>query len=186
MLASGVECNDLAVTQKGDLYFTDEPGKRVYFLPKGGKPRIVDEGITNPNGVVLSADQSLLFVADTRGQRAWSFQIQPDGSLAHREPFFFLHVQDGSLRTDADGMTVDVEGRLYLATALGVQVFDQMGRVVAILPKPERAWLSNVAFGGPNLDELYATCGSGVYKRKTRTKGVLSWRDAVKPPDPRL
>ena len=186
VLASGVECNDLAVTPKGDLYFTDEPGKRVFFLPKGGNPRIVDEGITNPNGVVLSADQSLLFVADTRGQRAWSFQIQPDGTLAHREPFFFLHAQDGSLRTDADGMAVDVEGRLYLATALGVQVFDPMGRVVAILPKPQGSWLSNVEFGGPNLDELYVTCGGSLYRRKTRTRGVLSWRDPVKPPAPRL
>jgi sugar lactone lactonase YvrE len=186
VLADAVECNGLAVTALGGVYFTDEPGKKVYFLPKGGTARVVDEGITNPNGVVLSADQSLLFVADTRGQRAYSFQVQPDGSLVHREPFFQLHVQDGTLRSDADGMTVDVEGRLYVATSLGIQVFDQMGRVIAILPKPFRAWLSNVAFGGPTLDELYVTCGGKVYKRKMRTKGALSWREPVKPPPPRL
>ncbi len=186
VLASGVECNDLAVTRRGDIYFTDEPGKRVYFLPRDGRPRVVDEGIGSPNGVVLSADQSLLFVSDTHGQRAFSFQIQPDGSLGRREPFFFLHVEDGSFRSDADGMTVDVEGRLYVATALGVQVLDQMGRVIAILPGPERAWLSNVAFGGPGLDELYITCGGSVYRRKMRTKGVLSWREPVEPPPPQL
>ena len=186
VLAEGASCNDLAVTLQGGVYFTDEPGKKIYFLPKGGAARVVDEGIANPNGIVLSADQSLLFVADTRGQRAFSFQIQTDGSLAHREPFFQLHVQDGTLRTDADGMTVDVEGRLYLATSLGIQVFDPMGRVIAILPKPFPAWLSNVAFGGPGLDELYVTCGGKVYKRKMRTKGVLSWREPVKPLPPRL
>jgi sugar lactone lactonase YvrE len=186
VLAGGVECNDLAVTQEGDVYFTDQPGKRVYLLPRGGKPRVVDEGIASPNGVVLSADQSLLFVDDEQGQSAFSFQIQASGSLAHREPFFQLHVQEGALRTNADGMTVDAEGRLYVATALGTQVLDQVGRVIAILEKPQPGPLSNLAFGGPDLDELYATCGDKVFKRKMRTKGVLSWRDPVKPPVPRL
>ena len=186
VLAEGVACNDLAVTRQGDVYFTDQPGKRVYLLPRGGKPRVVDEGIASPNGVVLSADQSLLFVDDYQGQSAFSFQIRADGSLAHREPFFQLHVQEGALRTSADGMTVDTEGRLYVATALGAQVLDQMGRVVAILEKPQPGPLSNLAFGGPALEELYATCGDKVFKRKMRTKGVLSWRDPVKPTAPRL
>jgi sugar lactone lactonase YvrE len=146
----------------------------------------VDEGIASPNGVVLSADQSLLFVADFQGQGVFSFQVQADGSLLHREPFFELHAQEGVLRTDAGGMTVDTEGRLYVATALGAQVFDQMGRVVAILEKPQPGPLSNLAFGGPATDELYATCGDKVFRRKMRARGVLSWREPVKPAAPRL
>lgn len=187
VLAKDVECSDLAVTRRGDVYFTDQPAKRVYLLPKAGKPRVVDEGIASPSGVVLSADQSLLFVADSHGQRAFSFQIQADGSLAHREPFFQLHAEaGGARRASANGMTMDTEGRLYVATALGAQVLDQVGRVVAILENPQPGPLSNLVFGGPALDELYATSGDKVFKRKMRTKGVLSWREPVKPPVPRL
>jgi hypothetical protein len=46
--------------------------------------------------------------------------------------------------------------------------------------------LANVEFGGPDMDEMYVTNGPNVYKRKTRVKGVLSWRPPVKPAPPRL
>jgi sugar lactone lactonase YvrE len=58
--------------------------------------------------------------------------------------------------------------------------------VIGILPRPQEAALTNVAFGGPDLDILYATCGDKVYARKTKAKGALSWRDPIKPPAPRL
>jgi sugar lactone lactonase YvrE len=69
---------------------------------------------------------------------------------------------------------------------LGLQICDQAGRVNAIIPKPQKAWLSNVAFGGPSLDELYVTCGDKVFKRKTRVKGLLLCQGPVKPIAPRL
>ena len=49
-----------------------------------------------------------------------------------------------------------------------------------------RASLSNVEFGGPNMDELYVTNGDKVFKRKVKVKGVLSWRPPIKPAPPRL
>ena len=83
-------------------------------------------------------------------------------------------------------MTVDADGRVYIATALGVQVFDQIGKCHAIVPAPQRMALSNVEFGGPNFDEMYMTNGDKVFKRRTKVKGVLSWRAAIKPAPPRL
>jgi gluconolactonase len=171
---------------KGDLYFTDTPGKKVWLLPKGGKPRVEDEGIESPNGVLFSPDQSLLYVSDYVGQLSYAFQIQPDGSLAHKQRYFYLHIPDAAPRSSADGMAVDADGRVYIATALGVQVFDQIGKCHAIIPAPQRASLSNVEFGGPNLDELYVTNGDKVFKRKVKVKGVLSWRPPLKPAPPRL
>ncbi len=186
VLAEDVATNDLAVNAKGDLYFTDTPGKKVWLLPKGGKPRVVDEGIESPNGVLFSPDQSLLYVSDYVGQLSWAFQIQPDGSLAHKQRYFYVHMPDAAPRSSADGMAVDADGRVYIATALGVQVFDQIGKCHAIIPAPQRASLSNVEFGGPDFDELYVTNGDKVFKRKVRVKGVLSWRPPLKPPPPRL
>jgi sugar lactone lactonase YvrE len=186
LVAEDVLVNDLAVNVKGDLYFTDSPGKKIWYVPKGGKPRIVDEGIEYPNGVMFSPDQTLLYVSDYAAQLSWAFQIQPDGSLAHKQKYFYVHMPDAATRSSADGMTADTNGSVYIATSLGVQIFDQIGKCHAIIPAPQRGSLSSVKFGGPNLDELYVTNGDKVFKRKVKTKGVVSWRAPIKPPPPRL
>jgi sugar lactone lactonase YvrE len=186
VLADDMPSNDLAVNARGDLYFTDSANKKVWFLPKGGKPRVVDEGIEFPNGVLFSPDQTLLYVSDYAGQLSWTFQIQPDGTLAHRQRYFYAHMPDAATRSGADGMAVDTDGRVYIATPLGVQVFDQIGKCHAIITAPQTGSLSNVEFGGANLDEMYVTNGDKVFKRKTKVKGVLSWRAPIKPAPPRL
>jgi gluconolactonase len=83
-------------------------------------------------------------------------------------------------------MAVDADGRVYIATALGVQVFDQIGKCHAIIPAPQAASLSSVKIGGPAMDEMYVTNGDKVYKRRTKVKGVVSWRPPLKPAPPRL
>jgi gluconolactonase len=187
VIADGVAINDLAINQKGDLYFTDSAAKKVWLVPKGGAPRVVDEGIESPNGVLFSPDQSLLYVSDWAQQLSWVFQVQPDGSLAHKQKYFHVHQPEGAMRPASDGMAVDADGRVYIATNLGVQVFDQIGKCHAIIPAPQPGRsLSNVEFGGAGFDELYITNGDKVYKRKVKTKGVLSWQLPIKPAPPRL
>jgi len=186
LIAENVTVNDLAVNVKGDIYFTDSPAKKVWYIPKGGQPRVVDEGIEYPNGVMFSPDQTLLYVSDHAAQLSWTFQIQPDGSLAHKQRYFYVHMPDAATRSGADGMVADTNGSVYIATFLGVQVFDQIGKCHAIIPPPGRGSLSSVKFGGANLDELYVTNGGQVFKRKVKTKGAVSWRPPFKPPPPRL
>jgi gluconolactonase len=186
LVAEDVTVNDLAINVKGDLYFTDSPGKKIWLVPKSGKPRVVDEGIEYPNGIMFSPDQTLLYVSDYAAQLSWAFQIQPDGSLGHKQKYFYVHMPDAATKSGADGMTADANGSVYIATTLGVQVFDQIGKCHAIISAPLRASLSSVKFGGANLDELYITNGDKVFKRKVKTKGVVSWRPPVKPAPPRM
>lgn len=187
VIADGLDSNDFTVTRTGRFYVTDPDHQQIWLVLPTGEKRVVDKGgIGFANGVCLTPDQSLLLVADTRGQFVFSYQIQPDGSLAHKQRYFYLHVPDGASGSGADGLCVDTAGRLYVATELGVQFCDQAGRVNGIIAKPRKAWLANVCFGGPNLDELYVTCGGEVYKRKTRVKGVLSFQAPIKPEPPRL
>ena len=186
VIATDVAVNDLAVNVKGDLYFTDSAAKRVWYVPRGGAARVVDEGIEYPNGVMFSPDQTLLYVSDHAAQLSWTFQIQPDGSLAHKQKYFYVHMPDAAMRSSADGMVADTNGSVYIATALGVQVFDQIGKCHAIIPAPARGSLSSVKFGGANLDELYVTNAGKVFKRKVKTKGVVSWKPPIKPAPPRL
>ncbi|MBL8232236.1 MAG: SMP-30/gluconolactonase/LRE family protein [Bryobacterales bacterium] len=184
-IAEGVNSNDLVINSKGEIYFTEPPAKRVWFIDAKGNKRVVHEGIEFPNGVMLSPDQSLLTVADYRGKWIWSFQIQPDGSLANEQPFYRMETGDESSMSAADGMSMDIEGHLYVATRIGVQVCDQPGRVVAIIGKPHSGALSNVTFGGADMQTLFVTAGDRVYKRRVTRKGVSPWT-VVKPPQPRL
>jgi sugar lactone lactonase YvrE/poly(3-hydroxybutyrate) depolymerase len=184
-IVEGAPSNDLVVLASSG-YFTDPGNKRVWFVNAALEKSVVDAGIESPNGIIVSPDQSLLYVADTRGRFVYSFQIQPDGTLAHKQRFFYLHVPDTANDSGADGMTVDTLGRLYVTTRLGVQVCDQAGRVQGIIARPQNGWLANVCFGGANYDELYATCGDKVFKRQTKVRGVQSFETPIKPPQPRL
>jgi enterochelin esterase-like enzyme/sugar lactone lactonase YvrE len=194
VLASGLDSpNDLAVSPGGDVYFSETYGRRIWHIDAHGNRRLVYDGdhdhrILMPNGVRLSPDHSLLVVADTMA-RAWSFQVEADGSLGKGEPFYHLELPDeveqGPLRSGADGLTFDDQGYAYFATKLGVQICDQTGRVVGIIGKPAPEDLSNLVFGGADLQWLYATSGGRVYRRHLRRRGVLPWA-AVKPPRPQL
>lgn len=189
VLAEDVNSNDLAVNNKGEVYFSEPPTKRVWFIDAKGHKRIAFEGLAFPNGVRFSADQSLLLVADMSTKFVWSFQVQPDGTLTNGQPFYHLEIPDGTdfgpLRSGADGMTVDTDGHLYVATTMGVQICDQPGRVVGILSKPQPGSVSNVVFGGPDMRTLYVTAGDKVFKRRLRRTGTVSW-NPVKPPRPQL
>lgn len=172
VVAQGAACNDLVVSGKGHIWFTDPAGHRVWHVPPGGQPRVVHEGIERPNGIILWPDQGTLVVADSAGAHLWAFRIEADGSLSCPERYYTMRLPLGSDRSGADGMTVDSAGRLYVATAVGLQVFDPTGRLSGVILKPQPASLSNVAFAGPKLDTLYVTSRDKVYRRATKTTGV--------------
>jgi gluconolactonase len=186
VIAEGIDGNDLAITHGGDIYVTEPPTKQVWLIRKDGSKQVVDKSVPSPNGVILSPDQSLLYVADYSGRFVYSFQVEPDGTLAFGQRYFYLHLADGSTRSAADGMTVDTNGNLYVATEMGIQFCDQPGRVNGILSKPQPGVVANVCFGGPDFDVLYATCGDKVFKRKLNAKGVRSAEAPIKPPRPGL
>jgi sugar lactone lactonase YvrE len=185
LVASDLDMNDLAVTAKGELYVTDPPGHRVWFIDAARNKRVVLDNIDFPNGVILSADQSLVMVADMRSKWVWSYQRAADGSLINGQAFFRMETADDSSNASIDGLTVDRDGYLYAATSVGVQVCDQPGRVVGIIAKPQPGPLTNVVFGGANLDTLYVTAGDKVFRRKVQRKGVNAWT-VIKSPQPRL
>ncbi len=193
VIAEGVNSNDLAINARGEIYFTDPPGRRVWFVDAKRNKRVVYQadggGMLLPNGIRFSPDHAFVQVADTLSRWVWSFAVQGDGALANGVPFHRLEIPDevenGPLRSGADGMTVDNEGFLYVATKLGIQIADPAGRTVGILNKPDGADPSNVLFAGPGLQTLYVTAGPRVYKRVVKRKGTLPW-EAVMPPRPRL
>jgi sugar lactone lactonase YvrE len=133
----------------------------------------------------MSPDQSLLYVADTRSHWVYSYQIQADGTLAYKQKYFHLHVPDTADDSGADGLRTDRDGRLYVATRMGIQVCDQPGRVNCIIPTPNGK-IANLCFGGKDFQTIYACCGDKVYSRKVKTTGAHGWQQPNKPGNPRL
>lgn len=171
VIAEGVNSNDLAITARGEIYFTDPDHRRIWFVDAKGQARVVHEGIEFPNGIRLTGDQAFLIVDDSANRSVWSFQVQPDGSLANGDACYRLEAPDESSGTGADGLTLDTEGWLYVTTKLGIQVFDPAGRVSAILAKPQPGSISSAALGGVNRDMLYVTAGDKVFKRPMKRRG---------------
>lgn len=191
VVAEGIAGNDIVVAHNGNAYVTNPPAgssnepSKVWLLKPDGTKQVVDTGLRFANGVALSTDQTLLYVADYRSRWVYSYQIQADGTLAHKQRYYWLVEDDTIDDSRADGMKVDREGRLYVATYSGIQICDQPGRVNAIIPTPNGK-ITNLVFGGPNSDILYATCADAVYKRRVKTVGAHAWAPPIKPPTPRL
>jgi sugar lactone lactonase YvrE len=195
VIAEGIEKpNDLVISNKGDIYVTEPPLSQVWHIsPTGEKKVVIDKknGIVLPNGVGLTPDQSQLIVVDTKGCNFWIYFINADGTLAHGAPFYTAQIASTDRESGADGLCIDTAGRLYVATRIGIQVFDQAGRVIAIIPKPQDArnrnqWLANLSFGGKDFDELYIACGDKIYRRKTKASGALGFETPTKPQRPHL
>lgn len=190
VVAEGFRGNDLVVASNGNTYVTHpgwdgkEPSK-IWLITSAGEKKVVDTGLKFSNGIALSPDQSLLYVADSRSHWVYSYQVQPDGTLAHKQRYFHLHMPDAQDDSGADGLEVDAAGRLYVATRLGIQVCDQAGRVNCIVPTPNGK-VANMAFGGANNDTLFAACGDKIYMRKVKVKPAPSYAAPVKPAAPRL
>lgn len=189
VLAENTGSNDLAVSTGGAIYYTDPSTKHIWLIDAQGNRRAVNDGLLFPNGIRFSADERMLFVADSATRWVWSFEVQPDGSLANGEPFYRLELPlagDGKLVSAwADGMSFDTDGNLYVATNSGIQICDQPGRVFAILRKPSDADPSNLVFGGPDFHWLYVTAKDKVFRRRLLTAGYVPW-NAPKLPKPRL
>jgi gluconolactonase len=198
--------NDITVDSQGRIYFsdpfyggnvklemTDADGKiveGVYRIdPDGTVTRIIGRELERPNGVLVSADDKYLFVADNnnnkvRGARKlYRFDLKKDGTvdMASRKLLY-----DWGEGRGPDGLKQDVKGRLYVAGGLnkpnppaepakdvkgGIYVIDpESGKLLAFLAVP-RDEVTNCAFGGDNLQTLYITGGGTLYSVRTTTKG---------------
>ncbi|GFE83337.1 gluconolactonase [Steroidobacter agaridevorans] len=174
--------NDLVVDQRGGVYFTDpgarpEPGQpapqtAVYYLPPDGALKRLATDVGRPNGIQLSPDEKTLYVANTFGDHILAYDIQNDGSAGRRRNFAKL---DGVTQTEtgvtsgADGLAVDAKGRLYVASAAGVQVFDSKGAALGTIPLPKAP--QNLAFAGEGKKTLYIVGRGAAYKIAVLTPG---------------
>jgi gluconolactonase len=165
--------NDVWVAPDGGVYFTDplygggdlsQDGEHVYYIPPGGEPMRIINWMTKPNGLIGTPDGETLYITDPGAGQTWQFTVQEDGSLTDRCVF----VDYGG-----DGMTIDAEGNVYLATE-EVMAFTPEGDLIEQIDLPVRP--TNMCFAGPDLKTLFITARDSVFTVQMRVAGV-EWAD---------
>ncbi|RYG16402.1 MAG: SMP-30/gluconolactonase/LRE family protein [Chitinophagaceae bacterium] len=176
--------NDLVINKKGGVYFTDigvlpkgentTPARpAVYYVTSDGKISQVASDIARPNGIQLSRDEKTLYVANTAGEHVLAYKVLDDGKLGEKREFAklegFQKTETGELSSGADGLAIDDKGRLYVASNAGIQVFDDKGGSVGVIPVPHKP--QNLAFAGKDKKTLYIVGRGAAYKVPVLTPG---------------
>jgi gluconolactonase len=153
--------NDLVLDAKGSIYFTDQGQTglhdatgRLYRLRPCGQLDMLLSNVPSPNGVALSPDGKVLYLAVTRGNCVWRVPLLADGSVAKVSQFFTSYGPSGP-----DGLAVDAQGRLLVANpGLGyVWVLNTRAEPVEILRGVAGSSTTNIAFGGQDRSTLFVT-----------------------------
>jgi gluconolactonase len=179
--------NDLVVAKSGAVFFTDSgtrPTKEnpnpppstpgAYHISAAGKLKRLANDIERPNGIQLSKDEKTLYVANTLGENVLAYDLAEDGSIGARKNFAKLkgwsQGEDGVWSSGADGLALDDAGRLYVASNAGVEVFDNQGTALGVIPIPKKP--QNLAFSGPDKKTLYVVGRGSAYKIDTQAQGI--------------
>ncbi len=163
--------NDIAVRSDGTIYFTDpdfgfsEPElgvEGIYRLDPDGRLVRESEDDGKPNGIRLSPDESKLYVASTFGGRVDVYDVAADGTLSGRRQFGEALI--------ADGMCLDAQGTLFVASAVGLAAFSPTGVELGVVELPRAP--ANCGFGGPDGKTLYVTASDALHAINAPVRGV--------------
>ena len=156
--------NDLTLDRRGQLFFTDQgltgmqdPSGRVFRLNLDtGELVCLADTCPSPNGLVLSPDETVLYVAMTRSNSVWRLPILPDGST--QKVGIFVQLAGGV--SGADGMAVDADGNLCVCDAGNgcVWMFSQWGEpLLKITSCTDGRATTNIAYGVHDTRRIYVT-----------------------------
>lgn len=142
------------------------------ILTADGRPA-AHETFGKISGLAVSSDRWRLYIASETSRYIVAMSLMPDGTLKDPYHIGWLHIPDDAQNCGSAGICVDRSDRIYVATALGVQLLDNNGHNQAILPMPDGAAVTAVGFGGEDGKILYAATAAGnVFKRPTKTGGL--------------
>jgi gluconolactonase len=118
------EPNDFASDGRGGVYFSGtgpwEPRPivgKIYYRSADRRVRTVASDLHSPNGLVLSPDGRLLYVAESFASRILLFNVAADGSLSERREFLKLSEVlpgAGGRTYTPDGLRIDRQGNLFV------------------------------------------------------------------------
>ena len=174
--------NDVTIDGKGRLYFTDLTGGAVYRIDGPGQlTRILTTpDIQRPNGIQISPDDKQLYLIEANGAAGGArmiraYDLHADGTVGNMRVHYNFYPG-----RSADGMSIlyasagmnQLRGTTEtLDTKTGIYVISPQGKLLKFIPIPED-FITNNAFGGPDMKTLYVTAGKTLYKVRTEVAGL--------------
>ena len=173
--------NDLTVDARGNIYWTDPDGSseknpvgHIFRLRPDGRVDRIGTGLAFPNGLDVDPASKFLYVIESQSKMILRFPLPDDRDLLGKPELFYDLGGSGG-----DGCAFDAAGNFLVAdlhrpeTGKGrITVLSPEAKILAYLPVPAKV-VSNIAFGGPNHDEIFCTTGDppGVFHAKVGVKG---------------
>ena len=168
------EPNDLAIDHQDGFYFSDPNYQHrgqatvmkedAYYCSPEGQITRVSTVCIKPNGVLLSPDDRTLYLADSRGEAIYRYDVLGPGKLANETKWI------AGLAAHPDGMTLDEHGNLYICCGrAGLKVFSPQGEPLGLIELP---YASNCCFGGPDFTTLFVTSADKFLGIPTKVRGV--------------
>lgn len=171
--------NDLVVHSSGAVYFTDPPYgvkppdrelgfQGVYRLDPDGSLHLLADDFDKPNGLALSPGEQSLYVDDTGRKHIRKFTVDPTGEVTGGDVWVTMNSNEPG---GADGLKLDVDGRVYCTGPGGCWCFGPDGTHLGTLVLPEIP--ANVAWGDADRRTLYLTARTSVYRVPMKVKGLV-------------
>ena len=169
--------NDIVVRTDGHVYFTDPAFGRqadareldfygVYHIAPGGEMEVIAKPEGRPNGIALSPNGKILYVANSDERNLRACDLDDEGKVSNER------VLVSGIDGPPDGIAVDEKGNIYI-TASQLPVYSPEGKLLHTFELGEKP--SNCAFGGPDLRTLYITARTSVYAVRLDVKGALQY-----------
>ena len=170
--------NDLVLDSNGGVYFSDIGGSKknpglssVFYCSPDGKVTQLVSDVSRCNGVLLSPDEKTLYVLPSGQAQFLAYPVKSPGHIGPGRDFGALIQRENQPPSGGDGLTVDVQGNLYVTRprANCIQVLSPEGDTRAVIPFPEGP--ANCTFGGLDRRTLYVTAKTSLYAVKMPIPG---------------
>jgi hypothetical protein len=179
-------CSYLVALPQG-LYWIDAEQPAVWFSDYAGTKQKAASLSRPASAMAMTTDHAFAHLIYNDRQHTLHGSLSQTGTIEHKQRYGFLHMPYLENESGARAIAVDQLSHSFVATNVGIQVLDQLGRVHVILTLPTDAPVTSLAFAGPQRSFLYATTSTGqVYRRLLNTRGVHNAAAATQPPKPNL
>jgi gluconolactonase len=169
--------NDIVVRKDGEVYFTDPAFGReqdtreldfygVYRIPRKGAMEVIAKPKGRPNGIALSPNGRVLYVSNSDERNVRAYDLDKNGAASNER------VLIERIAGVPDGMRTSEDGNLYIA-ANAILVYSPEGKLLNTYTLPEKP--SNCAFGDGDLQSLYVTARTALYRIRLEVKGSLQY-----------
>ena len=169
--------NDIVVRKDGHIYFTDPAfgnqadGREldfygVYHIAPKGQLSLIAKPAGRPNGIALSANGRLLYVANSDEHNIRVYDVDRSGEVSNER------VVISGIDGVPDGIRLDEKGNIFVA-ANGIAIYDPQGKLTLTHPLAETP--ANCAFGDHDFQTLYITARTSIFRLRLNVKGAVQY-----------